>query len=841
MEFVVDILGAVSHGDLEKSAEQYMSDLLRSNPDKPEYFTLPKSRQIPLSLPNMGFVPIYGADLKRKVLALFAPEDQFTAVALYLADQWWPLEEILKTSDSSREGLLKVKTLGERIVLYVLNRLVYRAKEIDKNEVPFLCHSETDYAKVLWKDGEAIGFYSVKPKGSLCSSLLTQCYLLPVMDSIFVRKAHRGNGHGLQMLEDFVDSFKEDALGLKYPVSSAMFKVCGCYLSTYPADQDLLWEVESVGGPFQRFQVASKIQQMSVEGAESLNEDVTEIFRVERSPESMKEVDVLNEHIITTEGTEDTTVSTCTRSSEFKRKRLREEAEDTKEILPEKINRVEEAATETVTPSEELVEVQEGEKEQGDEDGMEVMSSDAPVHKETQDKAQAGEAGLLREPEQVNGDQASSVGEVESDTSEGSMEPAALQENGALGEGEESHQYAEGVAEHEEPIDASVEQPERTAPPESPPEIQVEDSPEITVEAPSSIEEATSQVEKEIPLEAENEAPSSKEESTSPVVNEDLPMKQQIPAITKDKVSEQAEVKKAETNEKDPGSTEHSILDMPKEVDIPVEILSSDKVTEEKTSHGAEAVEEDAPDMSVELADDDLSQDTVLLVGLKEVSYQLPVNENEEELAEETEQQEELEGDVCGEDGNVKSGEVLEAVVQKDSVEEEDAGEMMKEEIKGDERGAATGEETDSAEKDSNDVMETPVSDMRVLRKRTARVIQAPPTRKSKRLSRPPGDDEAEPVEAFEEPEEEHEEEMAEEKVEMTEEKAPKEDEEEDDDDDEEEEEEEEEKARNAEEAAEKSSDDGEEPPVVDRRGLRRKAKVVQSPSKPKPKRRSKT
>lgn len=41
---------------------------------------------------------------------------------------------------------------------------------MDKNEVPFLCHGETDYAKILWKDGEAIGFYSVKPKGKLCKS-----------------------------------------------------------------------------------------------------------------------------------------------------------------------------------------------------------------------------------------------------------------------------------------------------------------------------------------------------------------------------------------------------------------------------------------------------------------------------------------------------------------------------------------------------------------------------------------------------------------------------------------------------------------------------------------------
>lgn len=37
-------------------------------------------------------------------------------------------------------------------------------------EVPFLCHGEDEIAKILWKNGEAVGFYSVKPEGmiSLC-------------------------------------------------------------------------------------------------------------------------------------------------------------------------------------------------------------------------------------------------------------------------------------------------------------------------------------------------------------------------------------------------------------------------------------------------------------------------------------------------------------------------------------------------------------------------------------------------------------------------------------------------------------------------------------------------
>lgn len=44
------------------------------------------------------------------------------------------------------------------------------------------------------------------------------------MDSIFVRKDQRCQGLGLQMLQDYVLSFKENSLGLKYPLPTSMYK-----------------------------------------------------------------------------------------------------------------------------------------------------------------------------------------------------------------------------------------------------------------------------------------------------------------------------------------------------------------------------------------------------------------------------------------------------------------------------------------------------------------------------------------------------------------------------------------------------------------------------------------
>lgn len=58
--------------------------------------------------------------------------------------------------------------------------------------------------------------------GSVSRSFASMCYQLPVLDTAFVRKKHRGKDLGLMMLEDYVDSFTEDALGLRYPLSTFM-------------------------------------------------------------------------------------------------------------------------------------------------------------------------------------------------------------------------------------------------------------------------------------------------------------------------------------------------------------------------------------------------------------------------------------------------------------------------------------------------------------------------------------------------------------------------------------------------------------------------------------------
>ncbi|XP_043096027.1 silent chromatin protein ESC1-like [Puntigrus tetrazona] len=345
MAFPVDILTKVDHETLELKAKEYMSQLPYRNK---EYFSLSDSKQIEIGLCNVSFVPLYGTDTEKKILALFSPDDFNTVLGLYLLDRWWGAEDVLKTVEPSKTGLIEVSTLGERIVLYVLNRIVLR-KEKSSEDVIFLCHCEHEAAKILWKDGEAIGFYSFKPKGSLCRNFVTQCYQLPVMDTLFVRKTHRGQGYAIKILEDFVGSFRNEYIGLKFPLTKAMFKVCEKYFSVYPADKELLWEVENIGSSFQRTLIANRLQKLKLKEKDQVVSQLN--FDEEDAPAPMEieftkiqetteyTVEIVEKTIIdVTKVVDDIPVTTRGRSSNLKRRAIRENSE---ERLSENIIRVE--------------------------------------------------------------------------------------------------------------------------------------------------------------------------------------------------------------------------------------------------------------------------------------------------------------------------------------------------------------------------------------------------------------------------------------------------------------------------------------------------------------------
>ncbi|KAJ7402561.1 protein FAM169B isoform X1 [Pitangus sulphuratus] len=256
---------------LQGDAQTYYEKLLKKSLPTPAVFSIPGGQEVKLEDSCVCFVPLYRNNPTCKLLLLTDPKDKETVLAVYLGRRWWPVEDVVRTADPARDGLLLVQTFAERIVLFVLNYIIFGVLEgRSANDAFFLPHSATECAKILWRNGEAVAFYSVKMKGSLCDGTTSQCYLLPVLDTIFVRRKCRRGGLGMKMLRDFCQSFlAEDALGISCPISAAMYQgkwfdvdtlVCQKFLQAYPEEQKRLWEVEAPGDWSQRVNIWLKIQ-----------------------------------------------------------------------------------------------------------------------------------------------------------------------------------------------------------------------------------------------------------------------------------------------------------------------------------------------------------------------------------------------------------------------------------------------------------------------------------------------------------------------------------------------------------------------------------------------------
>uniref|UniRef100_A0A3B4Y5X4 Family with sequence similarity 169 member B n=1 Tax=Seriola lalandi dorsalis TaxID=1841481 RepID=A0A3B4Y5X4_SERLL len=152
----------------------------------------------------------------------------------------------------------QVRSMMERVIVFLLSQVVERSPQ---EEALFSLHPRTESCKLLWRDSQAVGFYTIKHKGSLCDSWSGRCYLLPVLDTVLVRRSWRRRGLGLQMLEDFCSSFStEEFLGVSSPLSPSMAAVCRRFLQQHEEHRDRLYEVEAPGGWTQRQNIWLNIQ-----------------------------------------------------------------------------------------------------------------------------------------------------------------------------------------------------------------------------------------------------------------------------------------------------------------------------------------------------------------------------------------------------------------------------------------------------------------------------------------------------------------------------------------------------------------------------------------------------
>ncbi|XP_077938380.1 protein FAM169B-like isoform X3 [Gasterosteus aculeatus] len=218
-------LPAARDADLTSASEEYLSSL-QSRPRQNQWFPLSHSTKVAISAKSVRRLQLFEDDGDGggvcTLLALHAPDDATRAVALYLHGRWWHVDDVLRTSSDSRVGLISAQSLTERVVVFLLSRVVERSR---RDEVAFSLHPRTESCKVLWRDGQAVGFYTIKHKGSLCDGGggSSRGYMLPVLDTVLVRRSWRRRGLGLHMLTDFCASFAaEPFLGVSSPLSPGM-------------------------------------------------------------------------------------------------------------------------------------------------------------------------------------------------------------------------------------------------------------------------------------------------------------------------------------------------------------------------------------------------------------------------------------------------------------------------------------------------------------------------------------------------------------------------------------------------------------------------------------------
>nr|XP_057943777.1 protein FAM169B isoform X2 [Doryrhamphus excisus] len=238
--FPVD-LPPVDETDLRSASESCLLSL-QSGSHQYQFFETPDSTKVKISSSNVQWLQLFEDNQSgSSILALHAPYNPTQVVALYLAGRWWSVDHVTRTSCKTRTDLLPVQSLVERLIMFLLSRVL-------DTEAIFSPHPRTERAKLLWLDGQAVGFYTVKNKGSLCDDWSGRCYLLPVLDSVLVRKNWRRRGLGLKMLADFCSSFpSEEALGVSVPLSASMAAGASCRCTKTTESACTRWRLQGVG------------------------------------------------------------------------------------------------------------------------------------------------------------------------------------------------------------------------------------------------------------------------------------------------------------------------------------------------------------------------------------------------------------------------------------------------------------------------------------------------------------------------------------------------------------------------------------------------------------------
>lgn len=139
----------------------------------------------------------------------------------------------------------EVQTDRDKVLFYTLSQIVYPyfdTPRSEKLESLYGLVDELDVVLLRWQEGKAIGFYTVKPTGTEVFSTKER-YMMPVVDSAYIRSQYRNRGFGMEILSDVIARFPSEDIGFSKPISSGMLRLLKTFLTSRKEYRLRFWEI----------------------------------------------------------------------------------------------------------------------------------------------------------------------------------------------------------------------------------------------------------------------------------------------------------------------------------------------------------------------------------------------------------------------------------------------------------------------------------------------------------------------------------------------------------------------------------------------------------------------
>ncbi|XP_057322047.1 soluble lamin-associated protein of 75 kDa-like [Microplitis mediator] len=153
-----------------------------------------------------------------------------------------------KFDDCVDNSWIKVTSDRDKVIYYVLSQIIYREMDTpceDKFESVYDHADDDDDIYLKWLDNKPVGFYTIKPKGTVIYG--TNRYSMTTLDTAYIRSQYRNKGLGLEIINDIIERYPNEDIGFSKPISHGMQRVLNKFLTQRKEYRRRFWEIQDGG------------------------------------------------------------------------------------------------------------------------------------------------------------------------------------------------------------------------------------------------------------------------------------------------------------------------------------------------------------------------------------------------------------------------------------------------------------------------------------------------------------------------------------------------------------------------------------------------------------------